>query len=70
MSNNTKLYNVPRETKVKLMENPGVPVGSKQLKTGDVLMFDHVDGMYSYCITEDGEIVHPAAWTKVEIIKE
>ncbi len=51
-----KLYDVPRNTKVKI---------------GDVVLdFKHVDGMYSKCYTEDGKLVHPAAWTEVEIVKE
>jgi hypothetical protein len=31
----------------------------------DVLFFDHIDGMYSYCLTLADEIVHLAAWTEV-----
>jgi hypothetical protein len=25
--------------------------------------------MYSYCKTDDGEVVHLAAWTEVEIVE-
>ena len=50
------LYEVPNKTWVKLED-------------GTKLFFDHVDGMYSFCKTEDDKIVHPAAWTKVEVIK-
>ena len=39
---------------------------------GDIVMhdlfFDHIDGMYSYCIDEYGNVVHPAAWTMVEVL--
>lgn len=51
-----KLYDVPRETYVKTI-------------TGDVYFFDHVDGMYSYCKNELNQVVHLAAWTEVEIVK-
>lgn len=27
----------------------------------DVLFFDHLDGMYSYCLTLDNEVVHVSA---------
>lgn len=28
-------------------------------------LFDHIDGMYSYCKNSAGQVVHFAAWTKV-----
>jgi len=30
-----------------------------------VYYLDHLDGMYSYCITADNQVVHFAAWTPV-----
>ena len=32
---------------------------------GDVLFFDHIDGMYSYCLTMANEVVHLQAWAEV-----
>ena len=55
-----KLYDVPRNSRVVIVE-------------GDVkyyLNFHHVDGMYSYCVDDDGNVVHPAAWTEVELVEE
>jgi len=34
------------------------------------LKFDHVDGMYSVCYNEEGQIVHVAAWTPVVKVAE
>ena len=51
-----KLYEVPRNTKI------NSPLG--------ILNFSHIDGMYSYCVNEKNEVVHLAAFTEVEIIKE
>ena len=51
-----KLYDVPRNTRIK--------VGDLELN------FKHIDGMYSLCQTDDGETVHLAAWTEVEILEE
>jgi hypothetical protein len=49
-----KLYEVPRDTRIKV---------------GDIeLNFRSIDGMYSYCTTDNGEVVHLAAWTEVEIL--
>jgi len=55
-----KLYDVPRNTRIV------VP-----LKDGEQwhLNFDHIDGMYSYCTDDEGNVVHLAAWTEVEIEK-
>ena len=47
-------------------ENVKVPPGAYPLAKGDVIHFDHVDGMYSYCTLPNGELVHLAAWTEVE----
>lgn len=51
------LYEVPRNTKVRL-------------SNGQVFLFHHVDGMYSYCTDDDGNVVHLAAWTDVEIVDD
>ena len=32
---------------------------------GDVLFFDHIDGMYSYCLNMNNEVVHLASWAEV-----
>ena len=50
-----KLYEVSRNSRIKFQEQE--------------LNFHRIDGMYSYCTTDSGEVVHPAAWTEVEVIK-
>jgi hypothetical protein len=49
-----KLYDVPRETWVSLSRDP---------KT--LFFFDHIDGMYSYCLCIDGTLQHIGASTHV-----
>lgn len=53
----TTLYNVPRKTWIKtdLGEN--------------ILFFDHIDGIYSFCKDEEGNVVHLSAFTEVEIME-
>jgi hypothetical protein len=53
-----KLFEVPNNTRIKLVA------------TGELLTFEHLDGMYSFCLTDSGEVVHQAAWSEVEIITE
>jgi hypothetical protein len=50
-----KLYNVPRNTKVKLSD-------------GVILLFHYIDGMYSVCTDDNGDIFHISASEEVEIL--
>ena len=56
MNKSTKLWEVPRNTRVKSVE------------TGLEYNFDHVDGMYSYCTLDDGTVVHLSASMEVTIV--
>ena len=56
-----KLYECPRNCKIRLIGKDGKP-------TADVFQFDHVDGMYSLCFDDKDHPVHLAAWTDVEIV--
>lgn len=47
-----KLYDVPRHSRI-------------IIEDGTELTFDHIDGMYSVCYTDSGDVVHLAAWTEV-----
>ena len=52
-----KLYEVPRNTRI--------------LHEGVEYNFVHIDGMYSFCIDGQGNIVHLVAWADVEpVMKE
>ena len=65
-----KLYNVERGSKIKVLEEyANIPPAAAGVAKNEVLRFSHLDGMYSLCYTEDGEIVHIAAWTEVEILE-
>ena len=65
-----KLYDVPPCSKIIVLDKvPRVPVAAADIMLGDVLIFHHIDGMYSLCKNIAGEIVHLAAWTEVEIVK-
>lgn len=49
-----KLYDVPRNSTI-------------VLEGGEELEFKHIDGMYSYCLTKEGNVVHLAAWADVQV---
>ena len=63
-----KLYDVPRNTRIKVVVEDKVPPGAPQIKEGEELNFRSIDGMYSYCTRDNGEVVHLVAWTEVEIL--
>ena len=68
-----KLYDVPRNSRIKVISGEAgrevqVPPAAPQIKEGEELNFRSIDGMYSYCTRDNGEVVHLAAWTEVEIV--
>jgi hypothetical protein len=65
-----ELYNVPRNSKIRVIDGKiQTPIASTPINEDEILEFSHVDGMYSYCKNNKGEIVHLAAWTEVEIVE-
>jgi len=63
------LYKVPNRTYIRIVDGePKSPPATPVLEQGDCLFFEHVDGMYSYCKDVDGNVVHLAAWTEVDIV--
>lgn len=65
-----KLYDLKRGDKfIVTDEEVKVPVNAPKAEANKVYWFGHIDGMYSYC--KDGDdVVHFAAWTEVERVKE
>ncbi len=63
-----KLYEVKSPCKIRIKEIDSVPPAHRELHQGEIVNFKHLDGMYSLCYTEQGEMIHPAAWTEVEIV--
>ena len=58
-----KLYEVPRNSRIKI----------KGLEVNGVLTeefnFHHMDGMFSFCTTDEGLIIKPHATTEVEFLR-
>ena len=46
-------------------EEVRVPPANDEVVFDAEYLFDHIDGMYSYCKNQAGQVVHFAAWTKV-----
>lgn len=64
-----KLYECTPRSFVRILDSePRVPIGATPVKTNQTIRFHHIDGMYSFCHTNDGKLVHPVAWSEVEPI--
>jgi len=67
-----KLYDVPRNSFIKIIDDEvKLPIGNHHDKeNGNILFFDHIDGMYSLCNDVLNNYIHLVAWTEVEISSE
>ncbi len=65
-----ELHKAPCKTWVRVVADNMNPPASITTEIDDRIWFDHLDGMYSYCLTEQGDVVHLVAWTDVEIIED
>lgn len=63
-----ELYNVPKNSRIRVIGDTATPPGSPEINASDELNFSHIDGMYSYCTTDNGQVVHLVAWAEVEIL--
>lgn len=59
-----KLYEVPDNSRIRIegLEVNGVLT--------EELNFHHIDGMFSYCVTDNNEVVHLSAFAECEIIEQ
>lgn len=65
-----KLYDAPTKCWVVPISDIKVPIASPDIQESKPIWFDHIDGMYSYCINQDGELVHLVAWAEVYVDEE
>lgn len=57
-----KLYQIPRESKLKVSVTR--PWGDGRVLVKDeIVTFHHLDGAYSYITTDDGDVLHLSAST-------
>ena len=65
-----KLYEVPNNTWVCVSKEEAPPPGGLSVNVNQKIKLINIDGMYSYCKTEAGDVIHLAAWTEVEVISD
>jgi hypothetical protein len=66
----SKLYELHRNTYFRLVGDTKVPPGGAESTLGDTYLLKHIDGMYSYCLDAEDNVVHLAAWSEVEEVKK
>ena len=67
---NMELHKVPRGSKIKVKSDIKVPPGAPEIQEEQILIFNHVDGMYSHCVDLNGNAVHLVAWAEVELVND
>ena len=50
-------------------EGRRIPPCAPPIEDNEVIFFHHIDGMYSLCENQRGEIVHLVAWQEVEVVE-
>jgi len=65
-----KLYEVPLNSLVRVLETPEIPPDSQEVTKGEVIKYYHIDGMYGICKNQENVMVYIKAWTEVEILNE
>jgi hypothetical protein len=66
----SKLYELRKGTKFLVLDDEiKLPVAHREIDVSSVYTFDHIDGMYSFCLDDNTKPVHFAAWTEVQEIE-
>ena len=65
----SKLYELKRGDKFIIHDEDSHPPAHRQFIDGEVITFDHIDGMYSLCFDSNGDYVHVRAWEEVELVE-
>ena len=65
-----KLFEVPRNTKIKLLEDTEGPIESRKPNKNEEYLFSHLDGMYSLCYDSNQKVVYIPGWVTVEVLND
>lgn len=65
-----KLYQVPNNTWVKLIDDAKAPAGARPAKAEEEIFFYHLDGMYSFCKDREENVMYIPSWQEVQLLSE
>lgn len=60
-----KLYEAPSDVRIRVIDEEHKKLTGKYMEVN----FHHLDGAYSYCTDDEGNPVHLAVWTLIEVVK-
>lgn len=68
-----ELHKVPRTTNgtwVRVLEESDGPPDAPDFNPNELVLFFHIDGMYSLCKDRAGQNVYLKAWAEVEVVED
>jgi len=60
-----KLYEAPSDVRIRVISDDFKDDSGNYMEVN----FHHIDGAYSFCKDDEGNTIHLAAWTQVELVK-
>lgn len=60
-----ELYKAPTKCWIKVIGENKIPPVATPIELNESIWFDHIDGMYSYCLNQKGQVVHLVSWAEV-----
>lgn len=65
-----ELYNLPRNSYFKLIGDPLVAPEARHPDLDKTYKLGNIDGMYSYCSDNEGNIYHFVAWAEIKEVTD
>jgi hypothetical protein len=65
-----KLYDLPRESYFTLIGDTQIPPEARRPNLDKTYKLGNIDGMYSYCSDNEGNIYHFVAWAEIEKVTD
>ena len=65
-----KLYELPRGSYFTLIGDTMIPPEARHPNLNKTYKLINIDGMYSYCLDDNKDVYHYAAWSDVEKVND
>ena len=65
-----ELYKLPRGSHFRLIGNTQIPPETRHPNLNKTYKLINIDGMYSYCLDENKDVYHFAAWADVTEVND
>jgi len=65
-----ELYKLPKGSLFKLVGNPQIPPEARHPNLTKTYKLGNIDGMYSYCSDNEGNVYHFVAWAEIQEVTD